>query len=159
MKMKNKRQANLLVRSSLALAIALAIWCPIGAQSVKGDEEKGMREGKMTASCAEIMEEQHKMMKDMKAQDAELTEEVTRMNRARPDKKTEMMADILTRVVQQRSEMHVQMGAMQSRMMQHMMEHMQKGRESMSQCPMMKGMKDMDEKPGDAHKEHQHEVK
>jgi hypothetical protein len=27
--------------------------------------------------------------------------------------------------------------------MQHMMRHMQMGKESMEQCPMMKGMKDM----------------
>jgi len=44
-------------------------------------------------------------------------------------------------------------------MMQHMMQHMQLGKESMSQCPMMKDMKGMDEKLGDAHKEHQNEHK
>ena len=32
-------------------------------------------------------------------------------------------------------------------------EHMQMGTESMSQCPMMKGMKSMDEESGDAQKE------
>jgi hypothetical protein len=42
-------------------------------------------------------------------------------------------------------------------MMKHMMQHMQMGKESLAQCPMMKdmeGMKDMDEKSADAHKEH-----
>jgi hypothetical protein len=29
---------------------------------------------------------------------------------------------------------------MEDEMMKHMMEHMQMGKESMSQCPMMKGM-------------------
>ena len=33
------------------------------------------------------------------------------------------------------------------------------GKESISQCRMMKGMKDMDEKPAGAHKEHQEEQK
>ena len=41
-------------------------------------------------------------------------------------------------------------------MMQHMMQHMQMGKESMSQCPMMKGV---DEKTGDAHKKHKEEQK
>jgi hypothetical protein len=39
-------------------------------------------------------------------------------------------------------------------MMKHMMQHMQMGKESLSQCPMMKGLKGMDEKPGDAQEEH-----
>ena len=34
---------------------------------------------------------------------------------------------------------------MDDEMMQHMMQHMQMGKNSMSQCPMMKGMKDMSE--------------
>ena len=33
------------------------------------------------------------------------------------------------------------MAKMQEVMMKHMMEHMQMGKESMSQCPMMKDMK------------------
>ena len=42
---------------------------------------------------------------------------------------------------------------MEEAMMQHMMQHMQMGKESLSQCPMMKGMKTMKamgEKSGDA---------
>jgi hypothetical protein len=35
------------------------------------------------------------------------------------------------------------MEKMHEEMMLHMMQHMQKGKESMSQCPMMKGMMDM----------------
>jgi hypothetical protein len=34
-----------------------------------------------------------------------------------------------------------------------MIQHMQMGKEFMSQCPMMKGMKGMDDKSGDAQKE------
>jgi len=32
-------------------------------------------------------------------------------------------------------------------------------RQSMAQCPMMKGMKDMDEKPAGAHTEHHEQQK
>ena len=43
--------------------------------------------------------------------------------------------------------------------MKHMMQHMQMSKESISQCPMMKGMKDMDEKSAGTHKAHQEEQK
>jgi hypothetical protein len=39
------------------------------------------------------------------------------------------------------------------------MQHLQMGKESMSQCPMMKGMKGMDEQSTGAHKAHQEEQK
>ena len=38
--MKNKPHPNLGIRSSLALALALAIWAPVQAQSVEPVEEK-----------------------------------------------------------------------------------------------------------------------
>ena len=46
--------------------------------------------------------------------------------------------------------MNARMEKMQAGMIQHMMGDMQMGKESMSQCPMMKNMKGMDEKSGDA---------
>jgi uncharacterized protein (DUF2336 family) len=92
-------------------------------------------------------------MEDMKAQDAELTEQLIRMNSAPEDKKLGLIAAVVTRMVEQRTAMNARMAKMQEEMMQHMMEHMQMGKGSMSQCPMMKGMKDMDEKSGDAQKE------
>lgn len=55
--------------------------------------------------------------------------------------------------------MNARMAKMQEEMMQQMMADMQMGKESMSKCPMMKGMMDMDEKSAGAHKEHQKEQK
>jgi hypothetical protein len=52
--------------------------------------------------------------------------------------------------------MDAQMAEMDEAMMKHMMQHMQMGKESMSQCPMMK---DMDKTSAAAHTEHQEEVK
>jgi hypothetical protein len=106
-----------------------------------------MTEAKMTERCQEMME-------DMKAQDAELTEQLTRMNSAPEDKKLGLIAAVVTRMVEQRTAMNARMAKMQEEMMKHMMQHMQMGRESMSQCSMMKGMKDMDEKSADAQKEY-----
>ena len=75
------------------------------------------------------------------------------MNRAPKDKKVGLMATALTGMVQQRITMDARKAQMEDAMMKHMMQHMQMGKESMSQCPMMKSMKDMDENPVGAHKE------
>jgi len=102
----------------------------------------------MMERCQEMMQQRQKMMEDMKAQDAELTEQVATMNRAPENQKLGLMAAVLTRMVEQRTAMNAQMEKMQARMMQHMMEHMQMGKESMAQCPMMKGMNDMKDMKG-----------
>jgi hypothetical protein len=161
--MKNLTNTNLFIRSSLALAftliLTLAILSPVQAQSAEPAEGKMMTEAKMMEQCQEMKEHKQKMKEDMKAQDAELTNQITEMNRAPQDKKTNLIAAIITRMVEQRIAMDARKAKMEEKMMQHMMQHMQLGKESMSQCPMMKDMKDMDEKSGDAHKEHQNEHK
>ena len=155
--MKNQTNTNLVIRSSLALALAL--WFPAQARSAEPAEGKVMTEAKMMERCQEMMEQKQKMKEDMKAQDAELTEQLTRMNSAPEDKKMGLMAAILTHMVEQRITMDARKAKMEEEMMKHMMQHMQMGKGSMSQCPMMKGMKDMDEKSAGAHKEHQKEQK
>jgi hypothetical protein len=157
--MKNQTNTNLVIRSSLALALALAIWSPVRARSAEPAEGKVMAEGKMmmeskmTERCQAMKEQKEKMMADMKAQDAELTEQLNKMNNAPEDKKMGMMAAVFTHMVEQRITMDARKAKMEEEMMQHMMQHMQMGRESMSQCPMMKGMKGMDEKSWDVQKE------
>ena len=157
--MKNQTNTNLVIRSSLALALALALWSPVQARSAEPAEGKVMTEAKMMERCQEMMEQKQKMKEDMKAQDAELTEQLTKMNSAPEDKKMGLMAAILTHMVEQRIAMDARKAKMEEEMMKHMMQHMQMGKESMPQCPMMKGMKAMDEKSGAEHKEHQKEQK
>ena len=157
--MKNQTCTSLIIRSSLALALALAIWSPLQAQSAESMEGKSMTEAKMMEQCQEMKEHKQKMKEDMKAQDSELTKQIAKMNRASKDKKVNLMAAVITRMVEQRIAMDARKAKMEEKMMQHMMQHMQLGKESMSQCPMMKDMKDMDEKSGDAPKEHQNEHK
>ena len=70
----------------------------------------------------------------------------------------DLTAAVHTHMVEQRITMDARKAPMEEAMMKHMMQHMQMGQKSMSQCPMvtgMKGMKGMDEKPGDAPKEQQ----
>ena len=153
--MKNQTETNLVIRSCLALVLALAIWSPVQARSVEPAGGKKMMEGKMMERCQEMKEQKQKMMEDTKAQDAELTAQVAEMNRAPEDKKMSLMAAVITHMVEQRIAMDARKAKMEEEMMKHMMEHMKMGKESMSQCPMMKGIKGMDDQSGDAHKKHQ----
>ena len=142
--MKNQTHTNFIIRSSLALALALAIWVPVQARSAEPAEGKMMTEAKMMERCQAMKEQKEKMMADMKAQDAELTVQVAKMNSAPENKKLDLMAAVVTQMVEQRTAMNVRKAKMDEEMMKHMMQHMQMGKESMSQCPMMKGMKDME---------------
>jgi hypothetical protein len=148
--MKNQTNRNLVIRSSLALALALAIWLPVQARSAEPAEGKTMTEAKMTERCQEMKEQKQKMKEDAKAQDAQLTEELANMNRAPEDKKMGLMAAVVTHMAEQRIAMDARKAEMEEKMMKHMMQHMQMGKESMAQCPMME---DMGEKSGDAQKE------
>jgi hypothetical protein len=157
--MKKHTHTNLVIRSGLALALALAIWSPVQARSAEPADGKMIMDGKMMTEtnmmqCCQTMKEQKKkMMADMKVQDAELAAQVAKMNSAPEDKKFDLMAAVVTQMVEQRTAMNARKAKMDEEMMKHMMQHMQMGKESMSQCPMMKGMKGMDEKTGDAQKE------
>ena len=143
--MKNQTNTNLAIRSSFALGLALAVWSPLHAQVTQPTEGRAMTEATMMERCQEMKDQKQKLKEDMKAQDAQLSEQLAEMNRAPKDKKVGLMATALTGMVQQRITMDARKAKMEDEMMQHMMQHMQMGKESMSQCPMMKGMKDMDE--------------
>src|ERR1039458_6273497 len=160
--MKHQMKTNLAIRSSIALGLALTVWSPVYAQSPQPAERKAMTESTMMERCQEMKEQKQKMKEDMKAQDAQLTEQLADMNRAPKDKKVGLMAAAFTGMVQQRITMDARKAKMEDEMMQHMMQHMQMGKESMAQCPMMKGMKDMegmDEGSAATHKDHQQEQK
>jgi hypothetical protein len=168
--MKNQTHRNLLVRSSLALALALVIWSPVQAQAaepakgkmmMEGRKMDGkMMEGKMMERCEEMKEQRGKMMAEMKTQEAELTAQVAKMNSAPDNRKLGQMAAVVTRMAEQRTAMNARMETMHSGMMGHMMQHMEMGKkDTMAQCPMMKGMGAMDEKSDGAHKMHRKERK
>lgn len=153
--MKTKTNRNLVIASSLALSLALAIWSPVHAQSPEPAEGKGMMKAKMMERCQQMMAHKKTLAADVKAQDAQLTQQLAEMNRAPENRKMGLMAAVLTRMVEQRITMDARKAAMEEEMMQHMMEHMQMGQESMAACPMMQGMKGKDDNPADAHKEHE----
>ena len=61
---------NLAIRSSLALALALAIWSPAHAQSPVPAEGKTMTAATMMERCQEMKQQKQNMKDDIKAQDA-----------------------------------------------------------------------------------------
>lgn len=131
-----KLNINLIVALSTALFLVMA-FCSLGqAESAAPSPHKKMMSEKTAGHCAEMKQHHEKMMEEMKAQDAEVDALVVKMNSAPPDKKVEIMADIITRMSRQRSAMHTKMDEMKSNMMEH--KHMGKG--GMSDCPMMKDM-------------------
>lgn len=136
----------------MALAVIIAVWTPPSSWAADPDGGKEMKMGsKMMDKCEEMKKEKQKMQAEMKAQDAELTAAVATMNSAEPDKKIDLVAGVVTRLIEQRTAMHAQMAKMEEKMMKHMMGHMEMGKESMNKCPMMK---DMDEPSDAAHAEH-----
>jgi hypothetical protein len=153
--MRNQTNTPLAISSGLALALSLAIWSPVHAQSPEPAEGKTVTAATMMDRCEAMKQQKQNMKDDMKAQNAQLTEQLANMNRAPEDQKTDLMAAVLTHMVEQRIAMDARKAQMEEAMMQHMMQHMQMGKESMSQCPMMTGMKEMDGKSADVFKEQQ----
>lgn len=114
-----------------------------GGQGGCGCMTGGAMSGKKMRGAApggwqEMMQQRHQMMEAMKAQDAELAKLVDAMNRAPKDKKQALMADVLTKLVQQRAAMDVQMEKLQELMKGHkpggpMPPHSMRGMDSASE--------------------------
>lgn len=137
----------------LAMILALGAWSPVQAQSTEPAKGEQAMEQKMMGCCKSTQKMKGEMETDLKTQVTELTAKIANMNHADEDKKLDLMADIVTQIVAQQSAMDARRAEMEKAMMLHMMLHMQMGKESMENCPMMKDMKGMDDKPGDAQKE------
>lgn len=149
-----------LLGASLALAMTFATCLPTAiaaenepmkpasgpttpaASYPKLDEDSESANAKMMEHCKDMGKKKDKMAVDMKIQDAELADQVAKMNSASDDKKMDMMTAIVTRMVEQRAATNVRMAKMGGEMMDHMMNHMKMDKESISNCPMNKEMED-----------------
>ena len=136
-----------------AITLALAVF-PTQALCVEATNGKEMTVPKMMEQCQEMKIQKQKMADDVKAQAAELTDQIAKMNNAPADQKINLLVAVVTHMAEQRVAMDTRKAKMEEEMMKHMMQHMQMGKESMSRCPMMTGMKGMkDEKTMDGPKE------
>jgi len=111
------------------------------APKAVSQSKHGMMNADMMEHCHKMMQEHAQMTADTKAMDEKLNSLVATMNAASGKEKVDAIAAAVTELAAQRKFMQGKRATMQTDMMQHMMEHMQMGSESMSMCPMMKGMK------------------
>lgn len=133
--MKNNPFTKFITHSSLALALAFAIASPSVGLAASPKEGVMPAEKHNSESHVAMQERHNKMMAEMKAQDDSLTAQVSKMNSAPKDKKLDLMAAIVTQMVEQRSSMNERMETMRSEMMA-----MKSDKEPMSKHTMMKGM-------------------
>ncbi len=112
----------------LAGIMALGLWASVSAQAADPNEEmyrseEAKEEGQMmepgaAEMPAEMGQQKQGMRAKLRAQDAELAEHVAQMNAAPDVEKVGMMAALLTKMVEQRAEMHAHMEVMQENMRQ-----------------------------------------
>jgi len=81
------------------------------------------------------------------------------MNSSADDQKLRQLATVVTKMAEQRAAMNARAVKMHDDMMKHMMQHMEAGSESVSHCPMMKGMSHTDEKVARTPKAHHEPAK
>ena len=140
--MKHQNNLNLVIRSSLVLALAVALWSPVQVRSAEPADGKMMMGGKMMSETnmmqrSEAMQEQRgKMAADLKAQDAQLAGQIYEMNHAAADKKLDLMAAIVTQMAAQRTAMNARMETMHEAMVKNT--QLEQGK--MSSTPIMEGM-------------------
>jgi hypothetical protein len=141
---------------ALALALVVGAWAssqtpsqnPSQTPSTRPADAKPAANGPMSEQCQALKDEKAKLLASMKADDTELSAQVAKMNSAPADRKLDLVATVVTRLVEQRAALTPRMEKLDAEMMKHMMQHMQAGKDSMSQCPMMKDMRDAKEPKG-----------
>jgi hypothetical protein len=134
-------KTNIFLRIGALCTLALSGAVGVMAQHEDHIPAKDAKDaGRMMADCKDMMAQKQKIKADVKAQDSQLALELGRMNRAPSDKKVDLMATLLTRMVEQRLSMDARKEKMEEEMMQHMMRHMSMEKGAMADCPMMKKM-------------------
>ena len=102
--------------SGVALALGMAAAFPLQIQATE-PMRGSMMDGPKTEWQQGMMQRNQALMAEMKTQDDELTDLVAKMNKASKDKKVDLLAGIVTRIVEQRATMNQRMMKMQGEMM------------------------------------------
>jgi hypothetical protein len=134
MNMLNTTSPQLVLRSGLALGIALCIWFAVSVPTVTAADMK------MMDHCQAMQTQRQKQQTDMHYQADQLAAKLEIMERAPREDRLELLAAVVTLMAQQQSSRNAHQAKMEESMMKHMMEHMEMGKESLAQCPLMKGM-------------------
>ena len=129
-------------------ALLLALGASADVQSAKPKPGKGAISLTMAERCQMMMSQEEKLVLEMKSQDSVMTLRVAAMNAAPDNRKLELIAGIVTTVVDQRSSRDAQRGKLNEDMVMHAMQHTQMGADSLLQCPMkLSEMKGVDAAP------------
>lgn len=88
---------SLIIHPGIAMALTVFLLTPVQA---RGAEDATME---MPACCHAVMNQKQKVRDVFKAQDADINDQITRMNGAPEDKKMGLMANIITLLVEQRT--------------------------------------------------------
>jgi hypothetical protein len=119
--MTTQTPTTFLLRSSLALIIAMALGASAIGQPADTTEAKPLLQDQAPGADEGMASQRHQMMEDMRAQDIELTKAVAKMNSATKDKKMALMADIITQMVKQRAETTSRMEEIQEQVTHYML--------------------------------------
>ncbi len=103
----------------LALTFALALAVPGLTHAAETPEARSTMHGKMMEGCAGMMEQKQQMLTEMTAHDDALVAQVATMNGAPANRKSELMAAIVTTLVEQRAAHRAQNAKMEKKMMAH----------------------------------------
>lgn len=150
---------------TLAPVAAVALLTALPALAIAQPYEQGKMHGGMQGESSTMMDCQQmvKMKEQVQAKQEQMQVEldgmVAHMNAVSGKAQQQAMAELLTKLVEQRGAMQPMMMEMQPMMMGHMMQHMQSGKMGdMSDCPMMKSMQGKDDgtksENSDKHSEH-----
>ena len=107
-----KTHPNLMIRSSLILALASAIWIPVQVRSAEPADGEMMSETNEISNIQTMPEQRERLLADLKAQDAQLAGQIYEMNHAAAVKKLDLMAAIVTRMAAERTAMNARMETM-----------------------------------------------
>ena len=108
---------NIMSFSGIALVLGMVGAFPVQVQATEPMRGPMMMDGPKSEWRQSMWQRHQAFMADMKAQDDELTALVAKMNKASKDKKLELLANIVTRMVAQRATMNQHMMKMQDEMM------------------------------------------
>lgn len=136
--MNSKTNKQLLVGTSLALALGFAVWSPVQAGPSDSKDGAVLTESQMAEHCKAMKSARAKFREDVRVQDTQLADQLSKMNTASDDRKVGLMAALLNTVVDQKIAMDVRSATAEDEMMRHMMQHMQSGKSSMACCPPTK---------------------
>ena len=137
---------NTSVRIALSLAAVALLVTPVLAQHEEHHPgAAATEEADLPEKCAMMKQHMDQMQAKMQEKDAELQTLTNEMNTASGNAKVDALARVVTKMVQQRQEMHQMHGEMMQKMMAHMGEHMMQGggpaaKKPMMECPMMQSM-------------------